>query len=258
MEIDWNAVKKMTLWSYEDLIAKILKVLSYSFVQEHYNHNMIEAENYATRLLGYDPRYAKYVSKWIEIFKKLHSLKVENYTELVHQVENREKCEEFLRKSKLPFKDLIAVLNYIFRWVLPFRNVYLRELTDTSSETHKKYIEELRKLNIKFNLDILEHGRNREGREKISRETGIPLTFILDLINRADLTRLPYMSRKMVNHLRSGGYDSIDKLAQADVRKLKEDMKSYFNKVGIRLSRSFIELEGIVQWAKTVPKIVEI
>jgi len=258
MEIDWNVVKKMALWSYEDLIKKILKVLSYNFIQEHYNPDMKEAEKYAVKLLGYDPKYAEYVSKLTDIFRKLDSFKVENYTELIHQVENREKCEEFLRKTKLPFKDLISVLNYIFRWVLPFRNVYLRQLVDTGNETHKECLEELRKLNIKFNLDILEHGRTRAGREKISKETGIPESFILDLLNRADLTRLPYMSTKTVNHLFGGGYNSINKIAQADVTKLKEDMKSYFDKRGMKLSKSFIELEGLVEWAKTVPKIVEI
>jgi len=36
MEIDWDIVKKVTLWSYEDLIKKVLKVLSYKFIQDHY------------------------------------------------------------------------------------------------------------------------------------------------------------------------------------------------------------------------------
>lgn len=258
MEIDWDAVKKMTLWSYEDLIEKILKVLSHNFIQEYYNHNMKEAESYAVKLLRYNRKYAKYVSKLTDIFRKLDSFKVESYAELVHQVENREKCEEFLGKTKLPFKDLISVLNYIFRWVLPFRNVYLKQLIDINNKTHLGYIRELTKLNIKFNLDILEYGRTREGRAKISNETGIPEAVILNLVNRADLTRLPYMSRKTVSHLFGGGYNSINKITQADVGKLKDDMKLYFDKRGMRLSRSFIELEGLVEWAKTVPKIVEI
>lgn len=257
MGIDWNVVKKMTLWSYEDLISKILKVLSYDFIQEHYNHSMKEAENYATKLLGYDAKYAEYISKLTDIFRKLDGLRVKNYTELVHQVETTEKCEEFLKKTKLPFKDMISVLNYIFRWVLPFRNLYLRQLIDVSNETHKEYLERLKKLNIKFNLDLLEHGRTRASREKISKETGIPEAFIVNLLNRADLTRLPYMAGKTVDHLCSAGYDSVNKLAQADKGKLKRDMKSHFDKKGIKLSRSFIELEGIVQWAKAVPKIVE-
>ena len=50
MEIDWAQVKKKTLWHYEELIKKILIVLDYAFVQEHYNHTMTEAAIYAARI----------------------------------------------------------------------------------------------------------------------------------------------------------------------------------------------------------------
>jgi hypothetical protein len=43
VSIDWDYVKKQTLWSYEDLIKKLLNVLGYNFVQEHYNHSMKQA-----------------------------------------------------------------------------------------------------------------------------------------------------------------------------------------------------------------------
>lgn len=258
MDIDWNLVKKMTLWNYEELMSRILKVLSYDFIQQHYNHNMKEAENYAIKLLGYDPRYAKSLSRFVDIFRRLESLNVADYTDLVRQFENREKCEEFLRRANLPFKDMISMLNYIFRWVLPFKNVYLRQLVDINNETHKQHLKELAKLNIKFNLDILEHGRTKEGRAHISMKIGVPEAFVINLVNRADLTRLPFMSRKTVDHLSGGGYDTIEKIARADRRRFKEDMKSYFDKKGIRLSRSFIELEGIGEWARAIPKIVEI
>jgi hypothetical protein len=256
MGIDWNIVKKMTLWEYEDLIKKLLKVLSYDFIQKHYNHNMKEAKGYVGRLLGYDQKYAEYIIKLTDVFEKLDRLKVENYTELVQKIRAREKCERFLSHAELPFEDFISTLNYIFRWVLPFRNVYLKQLVDTDNEVHKKYIERLREHDIKFNLDILEYGRTKEGRMKLSKETGIPEDFLFDLVNRADLTRLPYMSKQTVNHLCGAGYNTIDKLARVDVEKLKNDMKSYFGKKGIRLG-SFIDLTGLVEWARAIPKIVE-
>ena len=46
VKIDWNSVKKQTLWSYEDLLKKLLNVLAYSFVQEHYNHTIELAQDY--------------------------------------------------------------------------------------------------------------------------------------------------------------------------------------------------------------------
>lgn len=257
MEIDWNVVKKMTLWNYEDLIDKISKVLSHKFIQDYYHHNMKEAGIYVKELLGYDKKYQKSIIRMTNVFKRLDSLRVENYTDLVYRVETREKCEEFVRKTNLPFQDLISALNYIFRWVLPFRNVYLRQLVDDDNEVHMDYIKRLREHDIKLNLDILEHGKTKKGREKLSIETGISKGFILDLVNRADLTRLPYMSKKTVTHLCNAGYDTINKLATVDVERLRQDMKSYFHEMGIRLG-SFIDITGLVVWAKAIPKIVEI
>jgi len=253
--IDWNLVKKMTLWNYEELIKRIAEVFSYSFIQEHYNHNMKEATSYSEKLLGYDLKHEKYVSRMAKILKTLEGLKVENYADLIHRIENKEKCEDFLRKTKLPFEDLILVINYIFRWVFP-RRLYLRELIDTENEYHKIYIEKLRNRRIRFNLDILENGRTREGREKLYKDTGIPESFILDLVNLADMSRLPYSNRKTVKHLLAGGYDSVAKLAQTDSERIVEDMRSYFERIGIRLS-GFVDLRGIAQWAKTMPIIVE-
>lgn len=253
--MDWNLVKKMTLWDYEKLIKKISDVFSYSFVQKHYDHNMKDATDYIRKLLGYDVKYAKIISKIANTFKSLNDLGVENYTDLIYKVENKEKCENFLRKTQLPFEDLISTLNYIFRWVLP-HSLYLRELIDIENESHKNYIEELRIRGIRFNLDILEYGRTRDGREKLSKETGIQKLFIFDLVNLADMSRLPYSNRKTVKHLFAGGYNCIAQLAKGDSEKMIEDMSSYFDRKRVKLS-GFIDLKGIAQWAKTIPIVIE-
>lgn len=255
--VDWNSVKKMTLWHYEDLISKTLRVLSYDFIREYYNHSMKKASIYAKHLLGFYPKYKRFVITLTNTFQRLDDSGIRSYSDLVHRVETREKCEHFLEKAELSFVDLISTLNYIFRWVLPFRNVYLKQLVDRSNEVHKEYIDRLRERDMKFNLDILEYGRTKEGRTEISIETGISEAFILDLTNRADLTRLPYMSWKTVNHLCGAGYNDLNKLAGVDIERLKEDMKKYFDKKGIKLG-PFIDLRGLVLWAKSLPKIVEI
>jgi hypothetical protein len=253
--IDWNLVKKMTLWDYEELIKKMTEVFCYSFIQEHYNHNMKEATDYLGELLGYDLKYEKHISKMANIFKILSGFEVKNYADLIHKVENKEKCEDFLRKTQLPFENLIFALNHIFRWVFP-HCLYLRDLIDTENESDKICIEKLRIRKIRFNLDILEYGRTRRDREKLSMEIGIPQSFILDLVNLADMSRLPYSNRKTVKHLSAAGYDSVAKLAQTDSERITKDMKSYFEKIGVKLS-GFIDLEGIAQWARTMPIVVE-
>ena len=50
MQPDWEQVKKLTLWSYEELIRKLQDMLVYPFVQEHYNHTMDQALVYAQQV----------------------------------------------------------------------------------------------------------------------------------------------------------------------------------------------------------------
>lgn len=175
---------------------------------------------------------------------------------MIHEVENKEKCEDFLKQTQLPFEDLISTLNHIFRWVLP-HSIYLRELTDSDNESHRRHVGELRTRGIRLNLDMLEHGRTRDSRERLSEETRIPKPLIIDLVNLADMSRLPFSNRKTVKHLYAGGYGSLAILAQRDSVKMIEDMKSYFDRIGVRIS-GFIDLRGIAQWAKTLPIVVEI
>jgi hypothetical protein len=148
-----------------------------------------------------------------------------------------------------------STLNYIFRWVLPHR-LYLRELINIENEFHKDYVEELRMHGIRFNLDILEYVRTRVGSKKLWKETGIQKLFIVDLVNLADMSRLPYSNRKIVKHRFAVGYNSIAQLAKEDPEKMIEDMKSYFNRRGVKLS-GFIDLKGIAQWTKTMPIVVK-
>jgi hypothetical protein len=87
--MDWKLVKKMTFWNYEKLIKKISEVFSYSFVQEHYGHNMSNATDYVRKLLGYDVKYTKHISRMTIMFNSLNGLGVESYTDLICRVENK-------------------------------------------------------------------------------------------------------------------------------------------------------------------------
>jgi hypothetical protein len=70
------------------------------------------------------------------------------------------------------------------------------------------------------------------------------------------MSRLPHSNRKTVKHLLARGYDSVAKLAQTDPEKMIEDMKSYFDRIEVKLS-GFIDLKGIARWAKTTPIVVK-
>jgi hypothetical protein len=263
MKIDWDSVKKQTLWSYEDLIAKLQSVLNYNFVQEHYNHTFKQAQNYAKKIRsGYlQNRGDKtiFIDNMVANLEKFEILRIKNYTTLVCQVETRELCITFLHQTDLEFDQLIQTLNYLLRWVLPFKTP-IREFIDVNSVTEMKYLNSLKQLKIGSNLDIIDIGRDKAGREKLSSITEIPPAFIMGLVNKADISRLAYVRGKTVGHLCGSGYDTLEKLAKANLVEMEVKMEAYYKTLGKSLSdfKAVIPLTWMVGGAKILPRVVKV
>jgi hypothetical protein len=261
MKIDWAQVKKKTLWQYEDLIKKMLIVLNYGFVQENYSHTMPEATAYSERIRrnylqnGKEPTF---ISEITEHFKRLDNLGIKNYLDLVQQVDTKGKCQKFLEKTGFRFDALVQVLGYLFRWVLPFK-CPIKELLDTISKTDITYVEILKRYRIRFNLDVLEDYRTKASRAKFSRETGVAEESLLELVHRADISRIAYVRGKTIKHLCGGGYNTLNKLADADIKKMEADMTEYYATIGKSFSdfKTVIPLDWMIGGANTLPRLVE-
>jgi hypothetical protein len=261
VKIDWDQVKKKTLWDYEDLIEKMLNVLDYGFVQEHYNHTMDEAAAFSERIRhGYQQngREAAFISEITEHFRTLSGLDTRNYQDLVRQIDTRVKCEVFLQKTGIRFEALIQTLNYLFRWVLPFK-CPVKELVEADDNVSTAYLEMLKKHKIRSNLDVLENCNTKGSRANLVRETGIAETFILDLAHRADISRLAYVRGKTVKHLCRGGYNTLEKIANADLRQMEADMTAYYTTIGKSFSdfKAVIPLDWMIGGAKILPRVIE-
>jgi hypothetical protein len=219
---------------------------------------MLEAAEYAVKLLGNDPkqRYGEYLEKIKKILQQLNNLGVKSYSELIHLVKTREDVEAFCSRANLGLSELVRVLKYLLYWVLPSK-MYLRELIDKKNQTQLEYISTLRNHKVRFTLDLLEQGRTLEERRKIAEETGVPTEFISELVNRADFTRLPYTSGKTVRHYFGIECKNLEQLAKSELNQLTKAMAKHLDSIGIRLSRSFIELDSGIVIAKVLPKIVE-
>lgn len=262
MLINWDFVKKKTFWSYEDLIKKLEQALSYAFVQQQYNHTMDEAVDYVNEVhAGYLQHRGDRV--WLDglitNFTWLRRVGVQNYLDLLQQVDSRDKCEAFLKASGLGFPELIETLNYLLRWVLPFPTP-LREFFDPEDATQMTYFQALKQQGITTNLDLLEQGRTPIKRAHLAGLTGIPLDFLLPLIHQADLARLAYVRGKTVRHLCGAGYDTLAKLANADLADLTAAMHAYFQAQGKQFAdyKAVIQLAPLAGGARRLPKVVEI
>ena len=263
MKIDWSRVKKQTLWNYEDLIAKLQSVLGYEFVQEHYNHTFKQAKRYANKIRsGYLQNRGEkiaFIDNIAANLEKFGKLGIKNYSKLVCQVVTRKQCLTFLQETDFDFDELILTLNYLLRWVLPFKTP-IREFIDVENLTEMKYLVSLKKHRIGSNLDIIDLGRDKVGRKKLSNITKIPPTFIMSLVYKADISRLAFVRGKTIRHLCGGGYDNLEKLATANLTEMEVKMEAYYKTLGKSLSdfKAVIPLSWMVGGAKILPRVVKI
>ena len=176
MDINWKLVKQKTLWDYDDLVGKLLEVLAYDLVKEHYNHTMGEAIDFAAKV---QDGYLRGRSEALSIqmisanLQKLNDLEISGYLDLVRRVESKEKCKDFVAQTGFSFEDLIQVLNYLFRLVLPFK-FPLRELFDLAGEQQNSYYEITKREKLRSNLELLEKGRTTSGRTELCASIGYP------------------------------------------------------------------------------------
>jgi hypothetical protein len=260
--IDWNRVRKQTLWSYEELIKKLRRVLAYPFVRQHYNHTMQQARAYAGKMRrGYlQNRGDKtvYIDQIIAHLRRLEALRVGTCADLIRQVATRERCLAFLRRTGFGFDHLIELLRYLLRWVLPFETS-LRELIDPDDDVGAKRLAALRKQKIRSNLDLLEAGRTALGRARLARAPKIPPARLLALVHRADISRLAYVRGKTIKHLCGGGYESLEKIAGADLAEMELKMDAYYGTLGKSLAdfKLVLPLTWMIGGAKTVPRVVK-
>lgn len=259
MPIDWTEVERLVKPSpnYETLIQRLLEVFEYGFVKDHYNHSMEEAQGYAGRLLGNDPkgRYGKWLEALKAGFQSLAAIGVKDYLDFIRRVETKEKLAAFHENAGLALSVIIDLLKYLLKWVLPTKS-YLAELVDEDALKALELISTLRQNGVRFTLDILETGRTKQGREEMARRAGVPEAFIFEMVNRADFTRLPFVRGSTVRNYFHAGYDSLQKLANADLAELSDAMIRYGQSIGKDLKHG-MEVDSGIVIARILPALVE-
>ena len=142
---------------------------------------------------------------------------------------------------------------------MPFKTP-IREFIDVDNVIEMKYLASLKQHKIVTNLDIINLGRDKAGRKELSNITDIPLTFVMSLVNKADISRLAYVRGKTVEHLCGSGYDTLEKLATANMTEMEVEMEIYYKTLGKSLSdfKAVIPLSWMVGGAKILPRVVKI
>ena len=77
-------------------------------------------------------------------------------------------------------------------------------------------------------FDILEQGHILAGRHALVKLTCLPFDFVTRLAHRADIARLPFVRRKTILPVCGAGYDTLAKIAVADLAQMESDLEAYF------------------------------
>ena len=194
---DWNYVKKVTLWPFEELLKKLNGVLTYPVIRKAYNHSMPEASDFAKRLFGTSNIAAgKYPAPLIATFNHLHEVGIKNWADLLERIASRETCEFFIETNHLDFQHLIDVLNYLLRWAFPFYTA-TRELLDHENPREMKCYPVFKQNQLISSFDLLQHGYTRARRQSLAERTDLPLEFVTNIIHRATSPACPmYVAKR--------------------------------------------------------------
>jgi hypothetical protein len=135
----------------------------------------------------------------------------------------------------------------------------VREFINVKNSAQMAYLEILKREKLGTNLDMLERGRIQAGRNRLVKDTGIPEAFIIELVHKADISRLAYVRGKTVLHLCGGGYDTLEKIAGANVAEMEKRMDAYYRTLGKSLAdfKAVIPLAWVIGGAQMLPKIVK-
>ena len=84
----------------------------------------------------------------------------------------------------------------------------------------------LGKCGIKTCEKLLEEGATRKGRNAIAKEAGLDAKQVLEWVNRADLMRVPGVSKQYSDLLEAAGVDTVKELRRRNAANLTEAMEA--------------------------------
>ncbi len=137
--------------------------------------------------------------------------------------------------------------------------VQLSEAVDVASleGIKEEHALKLVKAGVKSFENLLERGRDRNGRKELSGATGLGENDVLTLINRADLARIKGVGFSWSELLEASGVDTVPELAQRNPLNLHAKMQEVNKqKKMVQQLPSIDQLKAWIGQAKKLPRIV--
>ncbi len=254
----WQEINQalLPLKGYADAILRFRESFAYAFVREHFDFTLPQVADYTRLGIGGDPnkRYEHYTAAILQVLDELHQAGVLRIRDLIARVETPEKLDAFISQSGTSAQGTASLLKYLFYWVIPMKK-HLSGLVWADPET-RSALRALQEIGIRANLDLLQRGLTPADRQSLARASGVPLEVVSALVNRADLSRMPWASKATISNIMGAGYGSLEKLANASPEQLYADFFRYGKTIGKNLKLGN-EIENSHRIARLLPILVQ-
>jgi hypothetical protein len=122
----------------------------------------------------------------------------------------------------------------------------------------KSYIKALAKEEIKTAKEMLYAGLNKQKRKELSRNTGIPLEDVLELVKLSDQARIGGHKKVRARLYHEAGLDTIDKMAACDPTEMRQRLADFIQKTGFKgIPPTPGEAQNTVNMAKYIKRLVQ-
>ena len=256
--IDWDKANRelSPVKNFEELSQCLRRSLAYPFVCENFNFTLRQLTDFVNLELGGDPRgrYAEYASMLSRTLIRLQDAGLRDVQDLINQAGTREQLERLVDWTRTSGLDILRVLKYLLYWFLPKEKPLIGLVPDDPE--FREALSTLRKQGVRTNLELLQKGITIAGREEHAYSSGLAERMISDLVNRADLSRMPWTSKATISNIVESGYGSVSRLAAANLETLTADYLSYGSSIGKNLKLGN-EIENSHRIAKLIPVLVQ-
>ena len=123
---------------------------------------------------------------------------------------------------------------------------------------NQSYIKALAQEGITTAKEMLYAGLDKQKRKELSRNTGIPLEGVLELVKLSDQARIGGHKKVRARLYHEAGFDTIDQMAACDPSEMRQRLADFIKKTGFKgIPPTPGEAQNTVTMAKYLKRIVQ-
>jgi hypothetical protein len=121
-----------------------------------------------------------------------------------------------------------------------------------------EHVKALAALGINNVNQMIKAGKTHENRKELSKKSGVPIEFILELVKLSDLSRIPGVKGIRGRLYYDAGVDTVEKMAQWEPEELRKMIVEFIDRTGFEGVPVFPkEAQYTIATARNLPKIIE-